>query len=101
MEDCQFCKIASHSVKTEILYENDSTISFLDHRPLSKGHAVVIPKTHFVNIYDIDCSTLNEVTRVAKLLAIKLNENMSRWASIFCKIMASTQVRLSSIFIYR
>ena len=74
MEDCQFCKITSHSVKTEIPYENDSTISFLDHRPLSKGHAVVIPKTHFVNIYDIDCSTLNEVTRVAKLLAIKLNE---------------------------
>ncbi len=74
MEDRQFCKIANHSVKTVILYENDSTISFLDHPPLSKWDAAVIPKTHFVNIYEIDCSTLNEATRVAKLLAVKLNE---------------------------
>ena len=101
MEDRQFCKIANHSVKTVILYENDSTISFLDHPPLSKWDAAVIPKTHFVNIYEIDCSSLNEATRVAKLLAVKLNENVSRWASIFCKIMASTQVKQSSIFIYR
>ena len=35
---------------------------------------MVIRKTHFVNIHDIDYSTLNEVTRVAKVLAIRLNE---------------------------
>ncbi|MCL4412527.1 MAG: HIT domain-containing protein [Candidatus Thermoplasmatota archaeon] len=67
-------------MKTEILYENDSTFSFLDHLPLSTGHEVVILKTHFVNIYDIDYSTLNKVTRVAKLLAIKLSSNSRSFA---------------------
>ncbi len=74
MEDCLFCGIAKHSVEAEILYESDSTVCFLDHRPLSRGHSVIISKDHFENVYDIDNETLSEVIRIAKAMAAAINK---------------------------
>jgi histidine triad (HIT) family protein len=45
-EDCIFCRIAKHEAPAHVLWEDETAMAFLDNRPLSKGHTLVIPKTH-------------------------------------------------------
>jgi histidine triad (HIT) family protein len=47
--DCKFCEIASKSV---ILFEDDISLAFLDHRPLFPGHTLLIPKHHYETLSD-------------------------------------------------
>ena len=51
--DCIFCKIISKEIPAKILYEDEYSISFLDAFPIAKGHTLVIPKKHFVQIQDM------------------------------------------------
>ncbi len=74
MHSCQFCKIVDRSIKSEILYETESSISFLDHRPVSKGHALVISKRHFQNILDVEEETMCDVMKVAKGISARIND---------------------------
>ena len=46
MADCIFCKIAAGDVKANLVYEDESVLAFLDIRPASRGHTMVIPKVH-------------------------------------------------------
>lgn len=69
--------IADHYLDTEIPYEDYSVLSFLDHRPHSKGHSMIISKEHFKNTYEIDQETPSEAFRVAKLVAGKIDEMYS------------------------
>ncbi len=46
MPDCIFCKIGTGEVKAHTVYENESVLAFLDIRPASRGHTMVIPKAH-------------------------------------------------------
>jgi histidine triad (HIT) family protein len=51
---CIFCKIALKKIPTHIIIENDEAMAFLDAFPLSKGHTLVIPKTHYSKIQELD-----------------------------------------------
>ena len=66
MKDCIFCKIVAGEIPSERVYEDEHCIAFLDIRPVSKHHALVIPKKHFENIFDIPVEQLAHVTRVVK-----------------------------------
>jgi histidine triad (HIT) family protein len=46
MPDCLFCKIIAKQIPAEVIYEDDHTLAFLDIRPRSVGHAVVVPREH-------------------------------------------------------
>ena len=48
--DCIFCKIVAGSIPCHRLYEDDDVLAMLDIGPLSPGHALVIPKGHYVTI---------------------------------------------------
>ncbi|MGC8562601.1 MAG: HIT family protein [Thermoplasmata archaeon] len=74
MTVCQFCQITNHTVKAQIIYESQLALAFLDHRPVSKGHSLVISKRHFENLYDVELDYLYEVFRVAKLVSDALNK---------------------------
>jgi histidine triad (HIT) family protein len=52
-----------------LVYEDDITIAFLDIRPLNLGHILVIPKTHYVDIFDIPADLLGHIHRVSKIMA--------------------------------
>ena len=52
--DCIFCKIAAGEIPSATLYEDDDFRVILDLGPASKGHALIIPKEHYRNLYDID-----------------------------------------------
>ncbi len=74
MEDCIFCKIVKGEIPCAKVYENEGVLVFLDVNPISKGHALVIPKTHFQDVFDIDKTILEKITVEAKQVAEKMKE---------------------------
>ena len=56
---CLFCEIIQKDIPAHVVHENDSTVSFLDIHPCTKGHTVVIPKTHLLSIEDADEQVLS------------------------------------------
>ena len=51
--DCIFCKIIKKEIPAKIILETDKTLAFMDAFPLTKGHSLVIPKTHYEKVQDI------------------------------------------------
>lgn len=73
MSDCLFCKIASGEFDSATIFENNTFRVILDKFPSGKGHALILPKEHYENIYDLDGDTAGklfalatEVTRAIK-----------------------------------
>ncbi|KAK4203586.1 HIT-like domain-containing protein [Triangularia verruculosa] len=66
---CIFCKIIKGEIPCFKLFESDKTLAFLDINPLSKGHALVIPKHHGEKLTDIPDDQLSEVLPIVKKLA--------------------------------
>lgn len=50
MEHCLFCKIVARQIPAEIVHETEEVLAFLDINPVSKGHVLIIPKHHAVNL---------------------------------------------------
>ncbi len=74
---CVFCKIVNGEIPSYKIYENETTMAFLDISQNTKGHTLVIPKKHIENIFDLDDYTAKElfstVTKTVKLLKNKLH----------------------------
>lgn len=70
MASCIFCKIIKGDIPCFKLFESDKTLAFLDINPLSRGHALVIPKIHGEKLVDIPDDHLSELLPVAKKLAL-------------------------------
>ena len=75
-EDCIFCAIASGEGPGEIVDRDKHTVAFMDINPWTRGHALVIPRTHSKNIYEIEDSDLGRTAAVAKRLAIRMKERL-------------------------
>jgi histidine triad (HIT) family protein len=71
-ENCIFCKIAHRTAPSSELCEDDTVMAFLDIRPLNKGHTLVIPKNHYIDIFDIPKKDLQIIYDTAKTLATAL-----------------------------
>lgn len=65
-DDCIFCKIANGIIPSPALYEDDDFKVILDRGPASKGHALILPKEHFDNAFELDEERAARVFSVAK-----------------------------------
>ncbi len=65
-EDCLFCKIAKGEIPSKKLYEDEHSFSFLDIYPAGRGHALIIPKSHYVTLLDIPEMELKELIRIVQ-----------------------------------
>lgn len=66
--DCIFCKIVTGEIPSINVFEDDHTLVFMDINPLSEGHLLVVPKNHFVNLFDADDESLaHTMTTVRKV----------------------------------
>lgn len=74
--DCIFCKIITHTVPAEVLYENDKVISILDINPIHHGHALIIPKVHCTDFLSIPEGDLHDVLHASQLVARALVESL-------------------------
>ena len=75
-DNCIFCKLANGDIPTNTLYEDEAFRVILDGSPAVKGHALVIPKNHFANIYEMDDETVGGAAVVAKKMAGKIAQTL-------------------------
>jgi len=61
MKDCIFCKIVRGEMPSSRVFETEKILAFLDINPVSKGHTLVIPKTHYAGFSEIPADILTEV----------------------------------------
>jgi histidine triad (HIT) family protein len=73
---CIFCSIIKKEIKSDIVYEDNYTIAFLDIAPVSSGHILIVPKLHFANLEEVDELMLAYVMRSAKKLAAALTKGL-------------------------
>jgi histidine triad (HIT) family protein len=74
LEPCIFCQIAEGKSPSSVVYEDKDVIAFLDINPVQRGHCLVVPKKHFVDIWDIDPEVLNKVVIVTKRVAQRMRD---------------------------
>ena len=73
-ENCIFCKLANGDIPTNIIYEDEMFTVILDASPATKGHALILPKEHAANIYELNDETASKIFVLAKKLATKMTE---------------------------
>jgi len=71
---CVFCRIVSKNIRASCVYEDDYVMVFLDNRPASDGHTLVIPKKHFETIYDIPDEEISHLFTVVKNVAVAVRK---------------------------
>ena len=76
MEDCIFCKIANGIITAATLYEDEDFRVILDLGPASKGHALILPKAHAANIYELPDELAGKAMILAKKMAGRITEAM-------------------------
>lgn len=75
-ENCIFCKIANGEIPSRTLYEDDDFRVILDLNPATKGHALILPKEHYKNLYELDDSTVAKTLPLAKRMAVTMTEKL-------------------------
>ncbi|MCI8330831.1 MAG: HIT domain-containing protein [Bacilli bacterium] len=77
MNNCLFCKIANGEINSNVIFEDDIIVAFLDIHPDSPGHTLIVPKVHFSDLDDISVVVLSHVMEVAKQLKILIDERLN------------------------
>lgn len=73
-DNCIFCKLANGDIPTATLYEDEDFRVILDASPATKGHALIIPKEHYANLYELDDELASKVFVLAKKMITKLTD---------------------------
>ena len=74
--NCIFCKIANGEIPSKTLYEDERFRVILDLGPASKGHALILPKDHYANLYELPDETAGDVMKLAKKMAAQMTERL-------------------------
>ena len=74
MSECIFCRIANGEIPSATLYEDDDFRVILDLGPASKGHALILPKSHAANIYELPDELAGKAMVLAKKMAGRMTE---------------------------
>ncbi|MDD2957324.1 MAG: HIT family protein [Lachnospiraceae bacterium] len=72
-QNCIFCKIANGEIPAATLYEDEDFRVILDLGPASKGHALILPKEHAANLYELPDALAGKAMILAKKIASKLS----------------------------
>ena len=75
-DDCIFCKLANGVFETNKIYEDDDFTVILDAAPATRGHALILPKEHYANIYELDEETAGKAFKLAKKLAAHMTDKL-------------------------
>ena len=75
-DDCIFCKLANGDIPTNVIYEDDTFTVIMDASPATKGHALILPKDHYANIYELDEEVAGKAFKLAKKLATEMTEKL-------------------------
>jgi histidine triad (HIT) family protein len=74
--DCLFCKIVAGEIPSTRVHEDDRTIAFMDINPATRGHLLVVPREHAVDLHAIGAEDLAACGRVAQELAGRMRDRL-------------------------
>ena len=77
MKDCIFDQIIANRVPSYRVYEDDTTLAILDHRPLLPGHVLLVPKTHYETFADLPAEDIGPLFLAAQRLARAVETGLS------------------------
>ncbi len=77
MDDCLFCAIVAKKIPSHVVFEDDVVMAFLDIKPNTIGHTLVIPKVHYKDIFDTPEEVESCVMRGAQKVAIGLRNSLN------------------------
>ncbi len=75
-EKCIFCKLANGDIPTNSIYEDEDFKVILDADPATKGHALILPKNHYTNLFEIDDAVAAKALPLAKKIANAMMEKL-------------------------
>jgi histidine triad (HIT) family protein len=68
-DDCLFCRIVSGEVPATMVYVDQNTVAFLDHRPLFHGHTLLVPREHVETLTDLSPALVEPLFTAAQSIA--------------------------------
>ena len=74
--DCLFCKIVAGEIPSTRVAEDEHTVAFMDINPATRGHALVIPKQHSADLFEISDADLQRTTLAARRLAGRISQTL-------------------------
>lgn len=74
--DCIFCRIADGAVPAVVVFEDERSLAFLDHRPLFAGHCLLIPKVHYETLRDLPRDLVGPLFANSQLLSAAVEEGL-------------------------
>ncbi|MGD0556234.1 MAG: HIT family protein [Streptosporangiaceae bacterium] len=79
---CVFCSIVRGDTEAVVVFENDDLLAFLDHRPLFRGHTLLIPKTHVTLLSDLPAELVPEFFGTAQRLERAVEDGLDAAGSM-------------------
>ena len=93
---CVFCGIVQGTEPAEVIDEDEATVSFLDIAPFTRGHTLVIPRTHTEDLWSADEQTAEAVMRSAHRVAALLRDRLQ--PDGLNLLQATRQVAFQTVF---
>lgn len=75
-DNCIFCKIIGGEIPSHTLYEDEQFKVILDVNPATRGHALILPKEHYANLYELPEDTASDAMKLAKKMMKKMTEKL-------------------------
>ena len=69
MSDCLFCAVVARDAPAHLVLEDEEVVGFLDHRPVFKGHVLLVPRRHVDTLTDIPTDLVAPFFGAAKRIA--------------------------------
>jgi histidine triad (HIT) family protein len=79
--DCLFCRIAAGTTGAAIAFEDEHSLAFLDHRPLFRGHCLLIPRAHHETLADLPDGLVAPLFGNARMLCTAVEEALGAHGS--------------------
>ena len=79
--DCLFCRIIAGEVETQIVFEDEIALAFLDHRPLFPGHTLLVPREHHETLADLPDELIEPYFLDLRLLSVAVRDAMGAQGS--------------------
>ena len=97
-DNCIFCKIANGDISSKTLYEDEQFRVILDLGPATKGHALILPKNHYANIYELPEAVAGDVMKLAKKMATTMTDKLG--ADGFNLVQNNGEIAGQTVFHY-
>jgi histidine triad (HIT) family protein len=75
-DDCIFCRIVAGELPAERVHEDEHTVGFMDLNPWTRGHALVVPRRHSRNLYEVPEEDLHHTVSAARALAGRMRDRL-------------------------